>query len=146
MNISENLSEQKELVKAKILNRIIARAIDFIIIGVLLETIPRVGFFAGLVYLLIADGLFDGRSIGKRLIKLKVVLYETGKICTFKESIIRNFIFAGGYLLMMLPLIGFVFPFLIVFLESLVMVGSEHGMRLGDELSKTRVIEESQAA
>jgi hypothetical protein len=143
MNVSEDLSEKKEILKSRVLNRVIAKAIDFIIIGVLLEAIPKVGFFAGLVYLLIGDGLFEGRSIGKRLIKLKVILSETGQPCGYRESILRNFIFAAGYVLMTMPLIGFVFPLIIVVFESLLMIGDDRGMRLGDELAKTLVSEET---
>ena len=143
MNASENHPDRKELVKAKNLDRIIAKAIDFIIIGILLETIPKVGYFAGLAYLLIGDGLFEGRSIGKRLIKLKVVLCETGKTCSFRESIIRNFTFAIGYILMPIPLIGFVFPLIVLIFEGLLMIGNERGMRLGDELAKTQVTGEN---
>ncbi|MBI5026137.1 MAG: RDD family protein [Nitrospirae bacterium] len=130
------------LTKASILNRTIAKTIDFIIVGALLETIPKVGYFAGLTYLLICDGLFDGRSIGKRLIGLKVVNPEAMSACGFRESIIRNFPFAVGYILMVIPLIGFIFPAIILTLEGLLMIGSSTGMRLGDELAKTQVIEE----
>jgi uncharacterized RDD family membrane protein YckC len=146
MNVSESHHEQKELAKAKILNRLIAKAIDFILVGILLEMIPKIGFFAGLVYLLISDGLFEGRSIGKRLIKLKTVLYEKDQPCGFRESIIRNFPFAAGYILMAVPIIGFIFPLLVIAFEGLLVLGSEKGLRLGDELAKTQVIEESPAA
>ncbi len=142
MSASEDYPDVQELERAKILNRIIARVIDFLIIGILLEAVPRIGFFAGLLYLLIADGLFDGRSVGKRLIKLRIVLGEKNRMCGFRESIIRNFPFAIGYILMALPLVGFIFPILVVGFETLLMLGSEKGLRLGDELAKTMVIEE----
>ncbi|MEF9476358.1 MAG: RDD family protein [Candidatus Mariimomonas ferrooxydans] len=145
MNATEDSPGQIKLAKAKILNRIVAKAIDFIIIGALLETIPGAGYYAGLAYLLMGDGLFGGRSIGKRLIRLKVVLYETGDIGSYKESIIRNFTFAAGYILMVIPLIGFIFPLIIFFFEGLLMIGNERGMRFGDELVKTQVIEENPA-
>ena len=158
MNVSESLSNQpisgpKETGKAGFLNRIIARTIDFIIVAALYEVIPRVGFFAGLTYLLIADGLFEGRSVGKKLIGLRVIIYNnTDKVtaCRFKESIYRNFPFAVGFMVFgifnMMPLIGWIFSFtavaVVVLFESLILVGSEKGMRLGDELAKTHVIEE----
>jgi uncharacterized RDD family membrane protein YckC len=131
------------ITKAKTLNRVIAKSIDFIIIGALLEAIPRIGYFAGLAYLLIGDGLFDGRSIGKRLMGLRVVLYETGEICTLKASVIRNFTFVAGYILMRIPLIGFIFPLVVLFFEGMLLIGNEKGMRLGDEIAKTQVIEEN---
>lgn len=52
--------------RASLLLRAIAKTLDFIIIAAAAEVIPRAGFFAGLAYLLIGDGLFDGRSFGKR--------------------------------------------------------------------------------
>jgi uncharacterized RDD family membrane protein YckC len=124
------------------LNRSIAKIIDFIIIAILIEVIPKIGYFAGLLYLLIGDGLFEGKSIGKRLLGLKVVLYEDGWSCTFSASAIRNLILVVGYILMLIPLIGFIFPLVIIFLEGILMIGSDRGLRFGDELAKTQVIEE----
>jgi len=43
-----------------------AKTIDFIVIAAALKSIPRVGFIAAMAYLLICDGLFDGRSLGKK--------------------------------------------------------------------------------
>jgi len=130
------------LPKVNMLNRTIAKGIDFIIAGALFELIPKIGYFAGMGYLLICDGLFEGRSVGKRIIGLKVVLQNTAHACTFRESVIRNFTFAVGYILMMIPLIGFIFPVIILLLESLIMIGDEKGIRFGDEIAKTQVIEE----
>jgi len=158
MNVSESLFNQpisgsKETGKAGFLNRIIARTIDFIIVAALYEVIPKVGFFAGLTYLLIADGLFEGRSVGKKLIGLRVIIYNNADkvtACSFKESIYRNFPFAVGFMVFgifnIMPLIGWIFSFIaaavVVLFESLILLGSEKGMRLGDELAKTHVIEE----
>jgi len=160
MNTSESLHEesaegQQDLVKADLLNRVIARTIDFIIVVALYEVIPKIGYFAGITYLLIADGLFQGRSPGKRLIGLKVIVRDStgiNAVCGFKESIIRNFPFAVAYILFgiiaAIPLIGRLISFLVVvavlLFESLVILGSEEGMRLGDELAKTRVVEDRQ--
>ena len=149
MQISEDRKEASAYIKTGILNRVIARSIDLIIVAALLEVVPRAGFFAGIIYLLIADGLFGGRSIGKKLIGIKVVLKDSGNACGYKESIFRNFIFAVGLLLCGLfskvPLLGGVFmivvPVFILLFEGLILLGSENGMRIGDELAKTRVIE-----
>jgi uncharacterized RDD family membrane protein YckC len=159
MNTSESIHEQtvdrrQYLKKAGFLNRLIARAIDLIIVVALYEIIPKVGYFAGITYLLIADGLFEGRSIGKRLMGLKVVVQNSGDtvaVCGIRESIFRNFPFAIGYILFgifkAIPVIGWIISFVIIavilLFESLVMIGSEEGMRLGDEIAKTRVVEES---
>lgn len=160
MNTSESLNGTQELegragTKADLLNRAIARVIDFLIVVALYELIPAVGYFAGLTYLFIADGLFQGRSAGKRLIGLKVIVMDDqGHTinCGFRESVIRNSPFAAGFLLVgvlsAIPLIGWLLSFLvacaILLFEGLVILGSEEGMRLGDELAKTRVVDDSQ--
>ncbi len=160
MNTTETmhgeLTEEPLLLKtADMLNRVIAKTIDLIIVIALYEIIPKVGYLAGISYLLIADGLFQGRSAGKRLIGLKVIIHEdTGihSFCGFKESIIRNLPFAAGYILFSImnaiPFIGWLFAYLIaaaiIVFESLIILGNEKGIRLGDELAKTRVVEERQ--
>jgi hypothetical protein len=160
METSESLYEQsteerREYTKADLLSRVIAKTIDFIIVVALYEIIPKVGFFAGITYLLIADGLFNGRSAGKKLIGLKVVVRNSTdrtSACEFKESIYRNFPFAVGFILYgilkAIPLIGWIIAFVIVIgillFEGLVILGSEEGMRLGDELAKTRVVQDKE--
>jgi len=129
-----------EVKRAGLLLRAIAKTLDFIIIAAIAEVIPRAGFFAGLAYLLIGDGLFDGRSLGKKLIGLKVLSAETDKSCTFKDSIIRNSIFGIGYLLYKIPWFGWIFIVIVSTFEFIILLGSKDGMRLGDEIAKTRVV------
>ena len=159
MNNSESVYKQsdegrQDLEKADFLNRIIARAIDLVIVIALYEIIPKIGYLAGISYLLMADGLSEGRSIGKRLIGLKVIICDSAgriAVCGFKESILRNLPFAAGYILFgilkAIPLIGWIISFAviagIIIFESLVMLGNEDGMRLGDEIAKTQVVEEN---
>jgi uncharacterized RDD family membrane protein YckC len=145
----EKRNYTEEDARAGILIRVIARIIDLIIAGALFEIVPKAGFFAGIAYLLIADGLFDGRSIGKKLIGLRVVLIGSGDICGYRESILRNFIFAISFLLFVIlrevPILGIVLsvaiPIVILSVEGLILLGSENGMRFGDEVAKTRVME-----
>jgi hypothetical protein len=160
MNSTESLNDissenERDLQKADHLDRVVARAIDFIIVVALLEIIPKLGFFAGLAYLLIADGLFEGRSIGKMLIGIRVVSYNSMEnviACGFKESIFRNLPFAVAYILFGIlkgiPLLGWILSFAIIIVipvfEFLVMTGSELGMRFGDEVARTRVVEDKQ--
>ncbi|OGW39063.1 MAG: hypothetical protein A2Y97_14130 [Nitrospirae bacterium RBG_13_39_12] len=120
--------------------RAIAKTLDFIIIAAAAEVIPRAGFFAGLAYLLIGDGLFDGRSFGKKIIGLRVVSADADKPCSFRDSILRNSIFGLGYLLYKIPWFGWVFIVIAMVLEFIILLGSKNGMRLGDEIAKTRVV------
>jgi hypothetical protein len=151
----QSVEGRQGAVKADLLNRIIAKTIDFIIVVALYEIIPKAGYVAGIAYLLIADALFEGRSAGKRLMGLKVIVrYSAGRteVCGFKDSVIRNFPFAAAYILFgilkAIPLVGWILSFAVVvavlLFESLIMLGSEEGIRLGDDLAKTHVVEDRQ--
>lgn len=131
----------EEIKRAGLLLRGMAKTIDFIIVAAAAEMIPRAGFFAGLAYLLISDGLFEGRSLGKQLIGLRVVSTVTDKACSVRESILRNFMLCIGILLWKIPLVGWVIMILILAFEFVMLLGSKEGMRFGDEIAKTTVIE-----
>jgi uncharacterized RDD family membrane protein YckC len=130
----------EKFTSADLLLRIIAKILDFIIIVAVTEVIPKAGFFAGLAYLLIGDGLFDGRSLGKKLIGLKVISADTNKPCSFKDSILRNSTFAIGYLLYKIPWFGWIFIVIVSVFEFIILLGSKERMRLGDEIAKTKVV------
>lgn len=131
----------EEAKRAGLLLRGVAKAIDFIIVAAAAEMIPRAGFFAGLAYLFISDGLFEGRSLGKQLVGLRVISTTTGKICSVRDSILRNLVLCIGVLLWKIPLVGWIFMVLILAFEFIMLLGSKEGMRLGDEIAKTTVIE-----
>ncbi|MBI5639794.1 MAG: RDD family protein [Nitrospirae bacterium] len=133
------MSEEQR--RAGLLLRTAAKIIDFILIAAVIEIIPRAGYFAGLAYLLIGDGFFDGRSIGKKLIKIWVVSSETRNPCSFRDSILRNSTLAIGYGLWIIPWLGWVFLFSACAVEFILLLGSKDGMRLGDEIAKTIVLE-----
>jgi hypothetical protein len=155
MNHSEQPDEQPregedELKNAGLLARTIAKTIDLVIVTALYEVIPAIGFFAALAYLLLCDGLFEGKSIGKSLTGIKVVDKINRGDCGYKESVFRNFPFAVAFIifgiLKVIPLLGWLISFVaiagILIFESLVIIGSEDGTRLGDELANTRVVED----
>lgn len=132
----------EEIKRAGLLLRGVAKTIDFILVAAAAEMIPRAGFFAGLAYLFISDGLFEGKSLGKQLIGLRVVSTVTDKACSVRESILRNFMLCTGILLWKIPLVGWIFMILILVFEFMMLLGSKEGMRFGDEIAKTTVIEE----
>ncbi len=129
------------LQKASLLLRIMAKTLDFIAIAASIRAIPRVGFLAGAAYLLIGDGLFDGRSLGKKIMRLHVISVPGGCKAGFKESMIRNAPFAVALFLINIPLTGWIFPVLLLAFEFLLMLGNKEGMRLGDDLAATKVVE-----
>jgi len=136
------MSEEPQ--RAGLLLRTVAKVIDFVIIAAAVEVVPKAGFFAGLVYLLIGDGLLNGRSLGKKLIGIQVVSIDTFTPCTFRESIIRNCIFGIGFLFYRMLWFGWIFIALISFFEFLILLGSKSKMRIGDEIAKTTVIDNPQ--
>lgn len=127
--------------KANILHRTIARVIDILIALAFFRVIPSVGFWFGLVYLFIADGFWNGQSVGKKLLGLRVVKYGTRGTVSFKESIVRNFPIIIGFFLFPIPFIGWLFLTVVLILEFLMILGSDHGRRIGDELANTLVID-----
>ena len=133
------MSEEQK--RAGLLLRTAAKIVDFILIAAVIEIIPRAGYYAGLTYLLLGDGFFDGRSIGKKLLRLKVLSAGTGAPCSFRDSILRNSTFAVGYALWVVPFIGWIFIVIVSVIEFILVLGSKDSMRLGDEIAKTIVIE-----
>jgi len=131
--------------KAGLLLRTVAKFLDFIIIFAALENdfIPKAGFFAGLTYLLIGDGFFNGRSLGKKLLGLRVVSADTQSPCTFRSSILRNSTLGIGLLFIKIPWFGWMVLAIIAGLEFIMLLGSSQGMRIGDELAGTIVVESS---
>lgn len=135
----------EELKKAGLLVRTVAKILDFIIIAAAVEIVPKAGFFAGLAYLLIGDGLFDGRSLGKKLIGIRVVSADSYRSCTFRDSILRNGILGIAFLFYKIFWFGWIFLALASVFEFIILLGSKNQMRLGDEIAKTIVIDSSQA-
>lgn len=135
------------------INRFMAKGIDFfiavfILISLIYFGAPNLGLFGAVAFLLISDGFFDGQSIGKKLVGLKVVVFRGDELqkCSFKHSAIRNSIllpilfsqiFIIGILLLLLG--G-----LIIAIEMYFSYSDEQGRRIGDVLAGTVVLSASQ--
>jgi uncharacterized RDD family membrane protein YckC len=130
--------------KAQVLNRFIAKFVDLLIVAAAGKIAPPVGWVAGLVYILIADGLPGGRSIGKRLAGLQTVIPRTREVAGFRESIIRNLPIGSAYVLFAVPYIGWALAGLLTGFEALLVVGNDRGLRLGDDLAYTQVLDQGQ--
>jgi uncharacterized RDD family membrane protein YckC len=126
---------------AKIFSRIVAKTIDLLIVIIITRLIPSGGFYVGILYILISDNLFDQRSIGKKLLGLKVLSRKENKSISIKDSIFRNMTIAIAIFFKAIPLFGWIFFLLIIFVELLIMLGNHRHMRIGDELANTEVIE-----
>src|SRR5262245_52845662 len=87
------------------------------------------GAAVAIFYLLLRDGM-GGQSFGKLVVGLVVVNVRTGKLCSWKDSVLRN-------LFVLIPGANVV----AVFLESITIIRDPQGQRLGDRLAQTQVIE-----
>lgn len=129
------------------LNRLIAKAIDLIIVVALVSpnAIYPAGPMAGFLYILICDGLKGGRSLGKRVVGLQVVNTVTGKKASFKDSIVRNSTVAIPTLFSMVPIVGWflwiVIGIPILAIEVYLMTRLDQQARLGDTMADTKVSE-----
>ncbi len=139
--MEETAEGAKTYPKANTLNRYLAKFIDVLIAVGLSKLLPPVGFFAGLLYIIIADGFFEGQSIGKKLIGLRAIVLAEGKKVGFREAIIRNIPFAIAYTLCLIPYVGWLLAIIIIGLEGVLVIGNEKGLRIGDEIAKTQVVD-----
>jgi len=87
---------------AGLLSRSVAKAIDLVIFAAFTEVLHQSGIAAGVIFILIADGLFDGRSPGKMLLRIRTVR-EDGSPATVREAILRNLDIALALILWQIP-------------------------------------------
>jgi len=143
------------LTKADPVKRIIAFVIDAVA-SMIVGFIPFVGGIIGALYMLLRDALpieaLEYKSIGKKLLKLSVVNIEdpTSKI-DYAASAKRNWMFALGPIMMFflfIPILGWIIDILIgigglilIIIEIIKIFSDEKGIRLGDKLAGTMVIE-----
>jgi uncharacterized membrane protein len=143
------------LTKADPVKRIIAFVIDAVA-SMIVGFIPFVGGIIGALYMLLRDALpieaLEYKSIGKKLLKLSVVNIEdpTSKI-DYAASAKRNWMFALGPMMMFflfIPILGWIINiligiavFILVIIEIIKIFSDEKGLRLGDKMAGTMVIE-----
>lgn len=139
--------------KADVSKRFLAFVIDGAIAAVL-SVIPFIGSLLAAAYFLLRDGFdyefMDHRSIGKRVMRLRPVC-DDGSPVTLEVSARRNWPLAITSLAIFLgfvPGLGFVIKplgmaagIILVVLEGYFTYTDEHGLRWGDGLAGTRVIE-----
>jgi uncharacterized RDD family membrane protein YckC len=70
--------------------RVAAWGIDCLIGAGLSSLLGPIGWFFAIGYWLVRDGLFEGQSIGKRVMGLRVVTLEPVGPCTMAGSFLRN--------------------------------------------------------
>ncbi len=130
--------------KADLTLRGLARLADFALAFVLAQTAPQVGPVLAAFYLLVADGLMHGQSVGKRIFGVRTVVVPRRAPAGYHESLLRNAPFALVAVFWAVPLL---WPMLIV--AGLPIVGFEAymiftdrlGIRIGDIFADTQVVD-----
>lgn len=128
--------------KADLTPRAIAGFVDLLVVIGLTRLPDVLGFLSASGYILARDGLFQGRSPGKKLIGLSVRSAEDGdRATTYRDSIIRNVPLVVIYILFLIPFMGWIIGPVALAVEWLVAVGDDRGMRIGDMLANTWVVQ-----
>ena len=137
--------------KADLITRFLAALIDGMVVGIL-TLVPLVGLLAAAVYMLTKDGIvyeltknqeFEGRSIGKRILGLKVVRLDNMEM-DISTSARRNLTLGLGSLIALVPIIGWILGVIIGaimnIVEMLFLLMDSEGRRLGDKWAGTQVV------
>ena len=129
--------------KASLFLRGGARAIDLAIAWVLYVSTGPAGVVVALLYLLFADGMLQGQSLGKKLFGVKVVYLPTRQGARHRDSVLRNSPFGLIMVLGMMPELGlraFIAGCIVVgALEIVKVIRDPLGLRLGDLWANTQV-------
>lgn len=123
-----------------------ARLADLGTAWVLAVAAGRAGLVVALLYLLLADGIFHGQSVGKRIFGVKAVFLPSRTDARFRDSTLRNAPLALVLLLRMMPeplglraaLAGMV---VIGGVEAWKALRDPLGRRLGDVWAQTQVVD-----
>jgi uncharacterized RDD family membrane protein YckC len=131
-------------INASRISRIIAKAIDLFIVLILSMLFYPFGLLLALFYMGLSDSLYDGQSVGKRLMGFAVISLEDGKPCSVKQSIIRNLPILIPMGFAVIPLWGWIicsiFAVPLTLLEVYLLFKLDSGHRLGDVMADTSVI------
>jgi len=135
------------LEKADLVKRFVAALIDGVLSGIV-GVVPIVGGIVGAAYMLLRDGLeldfMDGRSLGKKVMKLRPVRLD-GAPMDMATSVKRNIPFAIGPVIMIIPVLGWILgpaiALIIGVVESVLVLTDPQGRRIGDKMAETMVIE-----
>lgn len=132
--------------KAALWMRLGARIVDVSVAWGLYVMCGAAGSVVALLFLLLADGMLQGQSVGKRIFGVKVMHLPTRSAARHRDSTLRNAPLALIVLLGMMPeplgavagLAGFC---VIGGVEALRVVRDPLGWRLGDTWAQTQVVD-----
>ena len=134
-----------EYPKASLFLRGGARIVDLAIAVAIYKSTGPAGIVITLLYVLFADGMLAGQSLGKKLFGVKVVYLPTKQGARHRDSVLRNSPFGLIIILGMMPELG-----LKAFIAGLIIIGTieavgcyrdPEGLRMGDAWAQTQVID-----
>jgi len=146
------LQDQASQAKVKVLSRVAAKMIDLFLV-VFIGAVPilpyPLGPLLGFAYSLFGDGIqkgpFSGQSVGKKLMKLRVVRKGTQTPASWRDSALRNAPVGVATFFAIIPVWGWLILILIglplMIMEVYLMLSVETGQRLGDVMGDTEVID-----
>jgi uncharacterized RDD family membrane protein YckC len=101
--VVEDGTEGSPFPKCSLVLRLLARALDVAVAFGLYVVAARAGAVVAFLYLLLADGMFGGQSVGKRLAGVKVISLPHRTAARYRESVLRNAPLGLVVLLGMMP-------------------------------------------
>jgi len=137
--------------KSSSFQRFLARGIDLTIVAIIFFTGGVVwwplGWVGAMAYASFQDSLGDGQSIGKKIIGLQVIEDQSGLPCSPTHSVMRNIPCLLCLFCYPFPVVGMlslIFFIPVFTLEVYLLLNLESGVRLGDVMGDTLVIEHFQ--
>jgi uncharacterized RDD family membrane protein YckC len=143
-------SEGSPYPKADLTLRLLARLVDLTLAFAVANVAREAGPPLAALYLLVADGLMEGQSIGKRIFGVRAVVLPPkgltrGRPAGYRESVLRNAPFALVGLFYGLTLVGWLLLFVvglpIVAFEAYMAWSDRLGIRIGDIFADTQVVD-----
>ncbi|MCI0570540.1 MAG: RDD family protein [Myxococcaceae bacterium] len=137
--------------KASLLLRAGARAVDVGVAWGLWVLLGQAGNLAALLFILLADGMLEGQSVGKRIFGVKVMHLPTRSAARHRDSVIRNAPLGLVMLFGMLPSpiggVAFGAGLLVIGgVEAWRAVRDPLGQRRGDHWAQTQVVDAKEVA
>jgi uncharacterized RDD family membrane protein YckC len=136
--------------KADLTLRLLARLVDLTLAFTVANVAREAGPPLAALYLLVADGLMQGQSIGKRIFGVRAVVLPPkgllrGRPAGYRESVLRNAPFALVGLFYGLPIVGWLLLFVvglpIMAFEAYMVWSDRLGIRIGDIFADTQVVD-----
>jgi uncharacterized RDD family membrane protein YckC len=130
--------------KADLTLRGLARGADFTLAWVVAQSAPQVGPLLAAFYLLVADALMSGQSVGKKIFGVRTVVVPRRAPAGWHESVLRNAPFALVAIFYAVPLLWpvlFVVGLPILGFEAYMIFTDRLGIRIGDIFADTQVVD-----